>query len=157
MFLFILVTCRSHFGLYHSQFLVNWFYFQLLQNFFNHFVVTKGCTLLFWKISYRLISIVYYPLFPRVQISLPYKIMRTASVMYTVVVAHFWTEAGSKLLFRIHSIWANFATFCRIRKIRIEAETNNIRFNWHSDCRPEITVKLWKVLFHANRMHLLVF
>ena len=44
LMLFILVTCRSQFY-FIFQFLVNWFYLQLFQNFFIPFVVRKYVSL----------------------------------------------------------------------------------------------------------------
>ena len=41
---------------------LGWFYFQFFQNIFIPFVVKKGCNHpFFWKISSRLLSIVFYP------------------------------------------------------------------------------------------------
>ena len=59
-------------------------------------------------------SVVFYSFFLRVQILLPYKRKGRASVLYTFVPAYLWAKVGLKLLFRIPSIWANFAHFCWI-------------------------------------------
>ena len=48
----------------------------------------------------------------RVRISLPYKRMGTASAFRTFIPEIFWTKVGLKVLFRIPSICANFASFC---------------------------------------------
>jgi len=46
-----------------------------------------------------------------VQISLPYKRMRTANALYTFILDDLWSKVGLILWFRIYSIWANFASY----------------------------------------------
>ena len=66
LLLFILAVYRSQSDL----FLINWFYFQFLENFFNHFVVKKVFQKRFISNNVNRLLM----LFLRVQISLPYKI-----------------------------------------------------------------------------------
>ena len=65
-----------------------------------------------------LYSAIYFlslsPLPLRVQISLPYKRMGTARALYTSIRKNIWIEVGFKMLFKIPSTWANFASFCSI-------------------------------------------
>jgi len=36
----------------------------------------------------------------------------TASALYTLILENFWTKVGLKVLFRVPSIWTNFASSC---------------------------------------------
>jgi hypothetical protein len=49
-------------------------------------------------------SIVLYPFFLRVQISLAYKKIARISVLYTFNLEHFWAKFGLRVLFRIPGI-----------------------------------------------------
>jgi len=89
MSLFILFTCRSQSDLYLLSFSFNWFYFQLFHYFFFPVVVKRivpGCSSEKFHLDLRK-SFFFPPL--RVQISLPYKIMRKASALYTFVLEYF--------------------------------------------------------------------
>ena len=82
------------------QFLVNWFYFQLFQNFFITFVGRMYTAVLL--INFISISFLFF--FLRVQNSLPYRRMGTATALYTFILEDFWTKVGLKFIFRIPSI-----------------------------------------------------
>jgi hypothetical protein len=57
-----------------------------LKKFLHYFCVTKWCTVLFfWNISSWSMTTIFLSFFLRVQISIPYRRMRTASVLYTVI------------------------------------------------------------------------
>jgi len=60
------------------------------------------------------LSVNRFLFFLRVQISLPYKRFGRASALYTFILENIWTKVDLKVLFRILSIWVNFAIFCWI-------------------------------------------
>ena len=97
-----------------SYFLVNWFYFQLFQNFFIPFVVKEcvpSCSSEKFHLNWCQSFFIF---FLWVQISLPYKRMGRAITLYTFIPENFWITCSFKMLCRIPSIWANLARFCCI-------------------------------------------
>ena len=54
---------------------------------------------------------VSFSFFLRVQISLAYKRMGRASVLYTFILENFWTEAGIKVLCIVPSTWTHLLVF----------------------------------------------
>jgi hypothetical protein len=116
--LLILVICRRHFDFYLLCYLVLGSTFNSSKIFYYFFFGggrgvkngVPGCSENFnldWCQS-------FLSLLLRVQISLPYKGMGSTSPLYTFILANFWTNFGIKLLFRIQSVWENFASFCWI-------------------------------------------
>ena len=53
----------------------------------------------------------YLSFSPKVQISLPNKIFRRASALYTFILENFWTKVGLKVFFKIPSTWEIFLDF----------------------------------------------
>ena len=98
--LFILVTCRSKFYLCLLSFSSAGSTFnssQFLHSFCGRKVRTGCSSGKFYLDS----SQQFLSFFLRVQISLPYKIMQTASALCTLLLENFWTKVGLKLLLRV--------------------------------------------------------
>jgi hypothetical protein len=112
LLLFIPVTCRRQLDLYLISFWSTGSTFSS-SNSSSFLCGQKGCTRrFFWKISSWFMSAVFFLSFLlRIQILLPYKRMWTASALETFILQNFWTKAGLKVFFKIHSIRVNSASF----------------------------------------------
>jgi hypothetical protein len=90
----------------------------LFQNMYIPFLVKKcvPAVLLGNLISTDRNSFFFKSFFVRVQITLAYKRMWKAGAFCTDILENFWSKVGLNALFRIPSIWANFASFCWISR-----------------------------------------
>jgi hypothetical protein len=107
--LFILITCCSQFDLYLRSLSSAGFAF-------NNYKIS---VFLLWSRSVypavllkKLISIDVSHFFILLPEGPNFASMGRASAFYTFILEYFWTKVGLKVLFRIHSILANFANFC---------------------------------------------
>ena len=113
--LFILVTCRSQFYLYF------FFSFSSTGSTFNSSKLSSLLSLSESTYPSLLLKNLtstdinrFLSFCLRVQISHPYIKTGSASALYTLMLADFWTKLGLKALFKISSIWKNFVSFCWI-------------------------------------------
>jgi len=63
--------------------------------------------------------------------------MVIGSALYTLILENFWTKLGLKVLFRIPSIWTNFASSCWVsfsRQFQIHnSSTTQRQILWDAD------------------------
>ena len=94
--MFTLVTCRCQFYLY-------------ILSFSSTVLLSTLPKFLLWPKRAYPVAVLknfivvdvsrFCPFFLRVQTSLPYKIMETASALYTVILENFWTKVGLSVVY----------------------------------------------------------